>query len=289
MSYYDRLQGQLGEVASSGGGKLNQLNQVKSKAQDAFAEASGDLSGFGAKQLDQFMKMGAKHVAEHTALKLVSKKVVAPMKAKLADQNTALDASKEQRIGKLSGESDEIATRAEGRLTQGTTEDAYKMADGSIVGDSARGMGVGGGSVRAGGEAVEGKVVPTGSQNTHPDDMMDKDSGLKDVESERLGEIADTGKAIAGEEVGGWAGTASKVLDFLGPVGEIAQLGVMLGEGIKNAVEGHKEQMKDMGTETSAISSGAQASMYAGMNRPSFGSMALPSFDTSKSSVMLQQ
>ena len=78
-------------------------------------------------------------------------------------------------------------------------------------------------------------------------------------------------------------------LDFLGPVGELASLGIALGEGIKTAVEAHRNSKQDISSEGSAIQTGAQASMYAGMNRPSFGSMALPSFDTSKSSAMLQQ
>ena len=299
MSYYDRLQGQLNQAQASGADHLNQLNQVKEKAGDAFSQAVGDVGGLASLQMDEFMKIGAKHYAEHTGIKLLSKHVVAPMKTKFAEkQMDALSGGSvenpaiQTRLGGLGREADEIGLRGEQRLGKDATgavdnsnvQDAYQLDSGEIIGENHPWR-----SLRDDAEPMEGKVVSKDIRYTHADDVMDANTGLKGVESERLGEIADSSKAIGGEEVGGLMGKLSKIGDFLGPVGEIAQLGIAVTEGIKNAIEGHKKQQADIGTESSAIQSGAQASMYSGMNRPSFGSMALPSFDTSKSSVMLQQ
>lgn len=293
MSYYDRLQ----KVAQEQGinKNISSLSSVKQQAEDTFNQNVGDQNQLATKGIDDFMKIGGKHFAEHTGIKLAQKYVVNPRMAKFKAQQAEMDANQESRLsssGKLAQETDEITSRGASRLAQGETEQAYRLGGGAntneIVGASQRPTG-GNRLDDTGGEAMEGKVVPKGSSGAHPDDVMDSTTGLKASEEARLGEITDTAKMTAGEEVGGVMSKVSKGLDFLGPIGELAQLGVMLGEGIKNAVEQHKEQLSDIKSEHQNIGAGQQATEYMGMSRPSFGSMALPSFDTSKSSAMLQQ
>ena len=293
MSYYDRLQGAMGGMESSGSKHLNQLNEVKEKAQDQFSGASGMLSSVASNAMKGDLKIAGRHIGMAEAKHLGSKYIMKPLRARAK-------AKMETQQKGLSDETNEITTRGEGRLgaDSANVEDAYKLADGSIVGAGARPSATSAQGTRVeSGEALEGKVVPKGTgeadeegnpTKAHPDDVLDKDTGLKVGEDARLGEITKSAKLIGDDSVG-VVSKISKGLDFLGPVGELASLGVMLGEGIKTAVEAHKNSKSDISSESSSIQTGAQASMYAGMNRPSFGSMALPSFDTSKSSAMLQQ
>ena len=294
MSYYDRLQSAMGGMESSGSSHLNQLNEVKEKAQDQFSNASGQLSSIASNALKGDLKIAGRHIGMKEGKELASKYIVKPRMEKLQARQKSLDTEVQQQQGKLATETDEITQRGATRLAQGETEPAYKLGGGEnteeVVGASQRPTGQGRTQEDYdSGTAMDGKVVPKGSAGTHPDDVMDAQTGLKASEEARLGDIADTAKTLGGEEVGGVISKVSSAMDFLGPIGELASLGVMLGEGIKTAVEAHKNAKDDSGSETSAIQTGAQASMYAGMNRPSFGSMALPSFDTSKSSAMLQQ
>ena len=286
MSYYDRLQGSMNQMGSSGAEHLNQLNQTKQKAQDQFSEASGQLSSVASNAMKGDLKIAGRHIGFAEAKHLGSKYIIKPLKARK-------QANMETQQKSLSDETNEITTRGETRLA-GETRDAVRL-------DPKVGQAAGEGDIVAGGGAwsgnrnevpMEGKVVPKDSGGskvaTHPDDVLDKETGLKASEDARLGEITKSAK-ILGDDGAGVMGKLSKGLDFLGPVGELASFGVMLGEGIKTAVEAHRNSKEDISSEGSAIQTGAQASMYAGMNRPSFGSMALPSFDTSKSSAMLQQ
>lgn len=282
MSYYDRLQGVLSEQEAPQKG-LNQLQSTKEYAEDAFSKAVGDANNIASTQMDDFMKIGAKHYAEHAGIKLMKQYVVKPRMDKLAQAKESLEASKQARIGRLGQETDDLTAGGEARLVG--AEDAYRLGDGSVVGESARPSmtSARGTQVQAAGEKVEGKSIDVQGN------LIDKETGLTEEEGGRLGEIVGATKDIAGEEVGGIISKVSKGLDFLGPLGEVAQLGVMAVEGIKNAVEAHKEQKEDLDTEQSSIASSTQAGEYIGMSRPNFGSMALPSFDTSKSSAMLQQ
>lgn len=293
MSYYDRLQGAMSGMESSGTSHLNQLNEVKEKAQDQFSGASGQMSAIASNALKGDLKIAGRHIGMKEGLELGNKYIMKPRMAKLQARQKSMDADVQNKQSQLSSETDEITSRAEGRLGADSVnvEPAYKMGDGSIVGESARPTATSaqGTIVSHEGEAMEGKVVPKGAEGVNEADVMAKDTGLKSMEEDRLGEIANSAKTLGSEEVGGVMSKVSSAMDFLGPIGELASLGVMLGEGIKTAVEAHKNAKDDAGSETSAIQTGAQAGMYAGMNRPSFGSMALPSFDTSKSSAMLQQ
>ena len=286
MSYYDRLQGAMSGMESSGSKHLNQLNEVKEKAQDQFSGASGMLSSVASNAMKGDLKIAGRHIGFAEAKHLGSKYIIKPLKARK-------QANMETQQKSLNDETNEITTRGETRLGG----EGSPNVDPAVRLDAKVGQEVGEGDIVGGGGAwsslrneteIEGKVVPKGGNVSHPDDLLDKDTGLKVGEDARLTEITKSAKMI-GDDSAGVMGKLSKGLDFLGPVGELASLGVMLGEGIKTAVEAHKNSKSDISSESSSIQTGAQASMYAGMNRPSFGSMALPSFDTSKSSAMLQQ
>ena len=278
MSYYDRLQGAMSGMESAGAGHLNQLNETKEKASDAFSSFQGGIQSVASNALKGDLKIAGRHIGLKEGKDFAMKHVIEPRRAKMAVKQTELD-------GRNATEKGNIETTGQGRVdaTTGTTEDAYKMGDGSIIGASKRPDGSGHDFLTEDrGTAVEGKVVNKGTENGTDSDLMDSTTGLKTEETSRLADMA-------GEEVGGAFSKISKGLDFLGPAGEVASLGMMLFEGIKTAHEAHHDAKVDNAGEGSAIQTGAQASMYAGMNRPSFGSMALPSFDTSKSSAMLQQ
>lgn len=278
MSYYDRLQSAYSGMEGAGSKHLNQLNETKEKAQDAFSMASGGLQQVASNALKGDLKIAGRHIGLKEGKEFAMKHIIEPRRAKLAVKQTELDA-------RNATEKSNIETTGQGRVdaTTGTTEDAYKMGDGTIIGASKRPDGSGHDFLTEDrGEAVEGKVVNKGLENGTEKDLMDSTTGQTAEETARIA-------TMTGEEVGGAFSTISKGLGFLGPVGEVASLGMMLYEGIKTAHEAHKDAKDDNAGEGSAIQTGAQASMYAGMNRPSFGSMALPSFDTSKSSAMLQQ
>ena len=66
-------------------------------------------------------------------------------------------------------------------------------------------------------------------------------------------------------------------------------LGGALGEAIHKAHQIHKEQDTAQGIGKLAGQASVQAGQYVGNNRPSFGSMALPSFDTSHVSSALTE
>ena len=77
-------------------------------------------------------------------------------------------------------------------------------------------------------------------------------------------------------------------LDAVPIVGEIASLGTMIGEGIHGANVADREQQKQL----SGIDQEEQGQLTTekfGMNRPDFGSMALPSFDVSKNPQTLSE
>jgi len=290
MSYYDRLQ----KVAQEQGinKNMSSLSSVKSQAEDSFNENVGNMNQIASGAIRGDLKVAGRHIGIAEAKHLGSKYLMKGAKQKLADSRTALDNKNEMNRTKMSGETDEITERGMGRLgtdadgvaTGDKVENAYRLTGSNdIVGEAHPYRQL------TFNEPIEGKVVPKGNNITHESDLMDKDTGLRATEGTRLGEIADTAKASAGEEVGGVLSKISKVGDVLGPVGEVVSLGMMLGEGIKNAVDAHKEQGKDLSSEHQNIGASQQSSQYMGMSRPSFGSMALPSFDTSKSSAMLQQ
>ena len=285
MSYYDRLQKSIQEQGINK--SADALGNIQSKATDAFNKNVGNVNQLATQQIDEFMKTGGRHFAEHTGIKLANKYVVQPIKAKMeAKVQAQKDADSFTKENNVSGQR-ELSETGEGRLTAGTNEAHYDFGANDGVDANQFKMGADGNATD--GRAVANPRVSETHAYSQDDQLINKESGLTPMEETHMGILKDQATSMEGEEVGSVLSKVSKIGDFLGPVGEIAQLGVMLGEGIKNAVEQHKNQVKDISGETQNIGAMNQAAEYAGMNRPSFGSMALPSFDTSKSSVMTQQ
>ena len=140
---------------------------------------------------------------------------------------------------------------------------------------------------RTGGTA--GRDV-TGQMGDTVDETLDRTTGLSRTEQS-------TADALTGEEITAEAGAtaltgatvAESVLTAIPVIGEIVGLGLGLGEGIKDTAETSKnvaKQTLNMKADDMNINNTVK---YAGYNRPNFGSMALPSFDTSKSTALLQE
>tara|TARA_R110002012_G_scaffold85795_3_gene213780 strand:+ start:3392 stop:4564 length:1173 start_codon:yes stop_codon:yes gene_type:complete len=136
----------------------------------------------------------------------------------------------------------------------------------------------------AGGREVTGQMGDT------PEEALDRTTGLSRTEQSTADRLTgeEVGLTTEGAELGG-ATLAETALSAIPVIGEIIGLGFGLGDGIKDAVKTAKEtaqQTADMKADDQNINNTVK---YAGYNRPNFGSMALPSFDTSKSSALLQE
>tara|TARA_R110002072_G_scaffold253987_1_gene412868 strand:- start:7541 stop:8713 length:1173 start_codon:yes stop_codon:yes gene_type:complete len=130
----------------------------------------------------------------------------------------------------------------------------------------------------------------TGQMGDSVDEALDRTTGLSRTEQSTADTL--TGEEVtaeAGAEALGGATIAETALSAIPVIGEIVGLGLGLGEGIKDGIKTAKEtaqQTLDMKADDQNINNTVK---YAGYNRPNFGSMALPSFDTSHSSALLQE
>ena len=188
------------------------------------------------------------------------------------------DIADDVRAGNITGE--------EGQLQMSRS----KFIQQDAIGDAEeQGSTLGGANPMTGGN-VGGTGRQVNSTMGDRDEIYDRETGLSAEESAKVESLtgeADT-LATAGAEAG--SATALEVgLEAIPIIGEIAGLGVGLGEGIKDAAKSHKEQLADTANINTDNQNIDTAMKYAGFNRPNFGSMALPSFDTSKSSALLQQ
>ena len=131
----------------------------------------------------------------------------------------------------------------------------------------------------------------TGKMSDRPDgEMFDRTTGLNAGESGRVVQTTAEADALEGGAAELGSATALEMgLEAIPVIGEIAGLGLGLGEGIKDAIKSHKEQLTDTANMVADNANINTAMKYSGFSRPSFGSMALPSFDTSKSSALLQE
>ena len=86
MSYYDRLQKSIQEQGINK--SADALGNIQSKATDAFNKNVGNVNQLATQQIDEFMKTGGRHFAEHTGIKLANKYVVQPIKAKMEAKGT---------------------------------------------------------------------------------------------------------------------------------------------------------------------------------------------------------
>tara|TARA_R110000803_G_scaffold77315_1_gene142150 strand:- start:7531 stop:8703 length:1173 start_codon:yes stop_codon:yes gene_type:complete len=121
-------------------------------------------------------------------------------------------------------------------------------------------------------------------------ETLDRATGLTSGETSGAEVLTKEASTLA--EAGGEALASTGLETALSAVpiiGEIAGIGFGLYKGISTGIQSHKDQVKDQAAELVDNSNINTTMKYAGFNRPSFGSMALPSFDTSKSATLLQE
>jgi hypothetical protein len=192
--------------------------------------------------------------------------------------------------------SDINADRQAGTITREQAENQRmnsKMIEQDTIGDAEEGSVThltganpfSGQTVRAtGGRDVSGQMGDT------PTEALDRTTGLTEAEQTTADGLtgAEIGATEGAAELGG-ATLAETALSAVPIIGEIVGLGVGLGEGLHDGIKTAKEtaqQTLDIKGDEMNVNNAVK---YAGFDRPNFGSMALPSFDTSHSSALLTE
>ena len=169
------------------------------------------------------------------------------------------------------------------------------------IGDAEQGVSRGGSTALTGANPFTGGNVGgtaetgfnsniTGRMGDRDGEMFDRETGLSAGEAGKVGQsTAEMGELASGAAEAGGATALEVGLEAIPVIGEIAGIGLGLGEGIKDGIRSHTEQLKDQASMVADNANINTAMKYSGFSRPSFGSMALPSFDTSKSSALLNQ
>ena len=292
MSYYDRLNKVISEQEGGSASVQNAIALAKERSQDAFSETQAQAAAIMPKEINKFgEEFGIK-----MASKLVLKKGVMPLLQKgVAAQRATINTAKEEAEGQISDLGEEAAgifakgvTRMSRLGTDVTIRQAGTLAQPTAGFDAAnpfqqmRPMGA-----QQDATTIEGKRLtsdPEGEYGT------EETAGLTQSETARIADINTTTEDLADTIAEAGAKTLGETaLDLIPGVGEVAMLGAMFGGMIHTAHAAHKEQMTDDATERSDLQNVQAAQMYSGFNRPNFGSMALPSFDTSKNPAMLQE
>tara|TARA_R110002126_G_scaffold51879_5_gene141708 strand:+ start:2160 stop:3332 length:1173 start_codon:yes stop_codon:yes gene_type:complete len=192
--------------------------------------------------------------------------------------------------------SDINADRQAGTITRDQAESQRmnsKMIEQDSIGDAEEGSAThltganpfSGQTVRStGGRDVTGQMGDT------PTEALDRTTGLTTAEQTTADGLttAEIGATEGATELGG-ATLAETALSAVPIIGEIVGLGVGLGEGLHDGIKTAKEtaqQTLDIKGDEMNVNNAVK---YAGFDRPNFGSMALPSFDTSHSSALLTE
>lgn len=296
MSYYDRLQKVIQEQ-EGGTDKVQQaLDLAKESSQADLQQQQSNVGTLMTGEVNKFVEeFGIKH-ASKLVLKGIGKKVVTPFVKQtraLRDQDIQL---KQGDIEYGKGISKDIRTKAQDRVEESNpfnqNEQAFKIGEGENTEYVSASNRPTGGMRRdnTGGTEVEGKVVPKGTKVGDDVQPMDATTGLTDVETARLAGIKTTEDAAVGDIAKLGAKTiGEQALDVVPVLGEIAMMGAMFGGMIHTGHHAHVQQMADEAKEQTDLTNVQSADLYSGFNRPAFGSMALPSFDTSKNPAMLQE
>ena len=177
-----------------------------------------------------------------------------------------------------------------------------KFIEQDAIGDAEQGVTQGGSTALTGANPFTGGNVGgtaetgfnsniTGRMGDRPDgEMFDRETGMTAGESGKVAQsTAEMGELAEGASEAAGSTALEMGLEAIPVIGEIAGIGLGLGEGIKDGIDSHKEQLKDQANMVADNANINTAMKYSGFSRPSFGSMALPSFDTSKSSALLQE
>lgn len=317
MSYYDRLGSVLAREGAENGDtkELEQTENHDSQIESASASKISDLQNteqlkigeigatVGLKKLaiDPLMKAGGyldRKVGERVMKSTASgtedgsASFVGKLSTKIqgwaGGKQSAFASGKSARLESAMGDKADLEEKGAQRLASGL-DPAGSLGSAGITGARAdatlnvasQNRNISQISVRGG---------RTGQQAVEPHEAFDRTTGLTDAETESMKGIDASMDAIKAEKLGGLAGKIGEGgLDMLPGIGEFAMLGTALGEAIHKAHQIHIEQSNAEKVGTLAGQASIQAGQYVGNTRPSFGSMALPSFDTSHSSSALTQ
>lgn len=312
MSYYDRLNKVISEQEGGTAKVQDAISMAKERSQDAFSQTQAQAASIMPGEINKFAEEFGIKQASKLALKTFGKKVIVPRIQAGREALDARGAAAEGKIADLGKEAGQIYDTAGQRMAIGqpvtettttaaetgagitqTTGDAALGAynGGRITNDLGRGFGNANGAWQRGGttttETEVGRRLPADEEGQ----MGTADSGgLTETETARLGTI-DTETSTAADTIAeaGARTLGEAALDAIPVVGEIALMGAMFGGMIHTGHHAHVQQMADDTQERSDLQNVQAAQMYSGFNRPNFGSMALPSFDTSKNPTLLQE
>lgn len=302
MSYYDRLNKVIAEQEGGTGKVQDAIAMAKERSQNAFSQTQAQASGLMSGEINKFAEEFGIKQASKLALKTFGKKVIVPRIQAGREALDARGAAAEGKIADLGKEASQIYDTAGQRMATGeSVTETVDVTGGTgvtaTVGDAGM-WGTNAGRITnittqgartapAQQEVEVGRRLPGDEEG----DMGTADTGgLTTADTARLGAI-DTETSTAADTIAeAGARTAGEVaLDAVPVLGEIAMLGAMFGGMIHTGHHAHIEQMQDDASERTDLQNVQAAQMYSGFNRPNFGSMALPSFDTSKNPAMLQE
>lgn len=136
-----------------------------------------------------------------------------------------------------------------------------------------------------------GQLGAGADEGTEVGDLPRSDPSQLGMDAENFGRFEEIGaeRGALADTIAAGAKTAGDVaLDAIPVVGEAFGVGYGLYEAIKNAHEQGSDISKQL-INIDAAEAAQQTSEKFGLNRPNFGSMALPSADVSKNPSMLQE
>lgn len=176
-----------------------------------------------------------------------------------------------------------------------------KFIEQDAIGDAEQGVTQGGSTALTGANPFTGGNVGgtaetgfnsniTGRMGDREGEMFDRETGMTAGETGKVAQsTAEMGELASGASEAAGATALETGLEAIPVIGEIAGVGLGLFEGVKDGIKSHIEQLKDQASMVADNANINTAMKYSGFSRPNFGSMALPSFDTSKSSALLNQ
>ena len=242
------------DVVNDPGGTYSGISKLSQKNADRFNELDGDAQ-------------------QSVRDNLSTNPDFKPMDQINADQRSGAitaDEAKSQGMDSKLMEQDAVGD-GEAESTSTTLRGANPFTGETMVGDNA-------------GKQVVGQMGDTQAET------LDRATGLTSTETTGAEVLTKEASTLA--EAGGEALASTGLETALSAVpiiGEIAGIGFGLIHGISTGIQSHKSQILDQAKMVTDNSNINTTMKYSGFNRPSFGSMALPSFDTSKSSALLQE
>ena len=277
MSYFDRLNKVLDEEGA--GGRSDPTSGAMTKAQQSYQVAEDKL---GQVKSTEYSKIGTM-----VGLKLgggaLMKRAVGSLQGRAGVVSEARDTASRAKLSELSDQQNTLLSNGERRMGafQAKQSSANPLPDTDTI--TQRGGGLMGQDV----QTQVPKTTFEGSEVGQEAGTFSRASGLSAGESSALETSLDTARAV-GSSVGR-ATAYETALDTIPIAGEVIGIGTALGEGIKTAIDAHREAKADTATASQSLDASSTAQKYSGFNRPSFGSMALPSMDTSKNPQMLNE